>query len=154
MANLAQTVNVLQSVLLTRGSEMVRTPTFYVFKMFRVHQDATMLPVDVACEDYTLGNRRIPALTVSASRDGRGRIHVSMANLNPNKDLDVACGLRGAEKVSRLTGQVLTAAAMNATNDFGRPEEVKPAPFSGFKFDGQTVAIRLPAKSVVVLEAE
>ena len=36
MANLAQTVNVLQSVILTDGEKMVKTPTYYVFKMFKI----------------------------------------------------------------------------------------------------------------------
>ena len=154
MANLAQTVNVLQSVILTRGSEMVRTPTYYVFKMFKVHQDAVRLPVNVQCEKYAHQGNSIPALTVSASRDGGGKIHVSLANLDPTKGHEVSCELRGTGKTVHVTGQIITAGSMTAFNDFGKPEEVRPAEFSDFKVSGQTVLVRLPAKSVVVLEAE
>lgn len=46
MANLAQTVNVLQAVALTEGEKMILTPTYHVFKMYTVHHDAQLLPVD------------------------------------------------------------------------------------------------------------
>ena len=35
MANIAQTVNVLQAMILTDAQKMVLTPTYYVFKMFK-----------------------------------------------------------------------------------------------------------------------
>ena len=154
MANLAQTVNVLQSVILTRGPLMVRTPTYHVFEMYKVHQDGLLLPADVRCADYVHEGNSIPALTASASRDAAGKIHLSLANLDPLKDQDVPCELRGAAGSIRAAGRILTAGAMNAFNDFGRPEEVKPAPFSDFKVSGHTLHVRLPAKSVVVLEVE
>ncbi len=45
MANIAQMVNVLQSMILTDGDKMVLTPTYHVFDMYKVHQDATLLSV-------------------------------------------------------------------------------------------------------------
>ena len=36
MANLAQTVNVLQAVILTKGDKMLLTPTYHVMKMYKV----------------------------------------------------------------------------------------------------------------------
>jgi alpha-L-arabinofuranosidase len=154
MANLAQAVNVLQSVLLTRGSEMVRTPTYYVFKMFKVHQDAVMLPVNVRCEPYVHEGSSIPSITASASREGGEKIHVSLANLDPTNGHEVACDLRGTGDKLRVSAQILTAETMNAFNDFGKPENVKPVDFSDFKISGQTVVVRMPAKSVVVLEVK
>jgi len=154
MANIAQTVNVLQSMILTRQGEMVRTPTFHVFKMFAPHQDATLLPVDAAGPDYTLGKRSLPALTVSASRDASGKIHVSLANLDPVKGMPVVCDLRGIEKVRKAKGEIITAKAMNAHNDFGKPEEVKAAAFTDLKVDGRIVNMQMPAKSVIMLELE
>lgn len=53
MANIAQAINVLQSVILTKGKEMVLTPTYYVYKMYNVHEDATLIPIDLKCDDYT-----------------------------------------------------------------------------------------------------
>src|SRR5690606_12110353 len=40
LANVAQVVNVLQSMLLTDGAKMLRTPTFHAFAMSAGHQDA------------------------------------------------------------------------------------------------------------------
>ena len=85
VANLAQMVNVLQSVILTKDDKMVLTPTYHVFRMFRVHQEAKLLNLDLRCEDYTFGNKKIPAISASASVDKDGKVHISLANLNPNK---------------------------------------------------------------------
>ena len=41
MAALAQMVNVLQSVLLTEGGQMIKTPTYHVMHMYRHHQAQT-----------------------------------------------------------------------------------------------------------------
>ncbi|MEZ4673374.1 MAG: alpha-L-arabinofuranosidase C-terminal domain-containing protein [Caldilineaceae bacterium] len=41
MANIAQTVNVLQAMILTEQEKMLLTPTYHVFEMYAVHQDAT-----------------------------------------------------------------------------------------------------------------
>ncbi len=47
MANIAQTINVLQAMILTDGPKMVLTPTYQVFKMYIPFQGATRLPSDV-----------------------------------------------------------------------------------------------------------
>jgi alpha-N-arabinofuranosidase len=56
------------------------------------------------------------------------------------------------EKFSKVTGEVLTAGAMNAYNSFEKPETVKPSVFSGFKLADGVLTITMPSKSVVVLE--
>ncbi|NJO89374.1 MAG: alpha-N-arabinofuranosidase, partial [Chloroflexia bacterium] len=63
MANIAQIVNVLQSVILTKGAEMVKTPTYHVFKMYNVHQDATLIPIEFESEKYEYKGETIPAIT-------------------------------------------------------------------------------------------
>ena len=95
MANIAQTVNVLQAMILTDKEKMLLTPTYHVFEMYSVHHDATLLPSDLTCEDYQLGEQTIPALNVSASRDKAGKIHVTLCNLDPNTAKDVQCKLVG-----------------------------------------------------------
>ena len=151
MANIAQTVNVLQAMLLTDGPKMLLTPTYHVFEMFAVHQDAILLPSELQCSDYTMGGDRIPSLSVSASRDLSGRIHVTMCNLNPNQPAELACDLAGA-KTSAISGRVLTAAEITAHNTFDKPETIKPAEFTAFKVTDTGFTATLPAKSVVVLE--
>ena len=96
MANIAQTVNVLQAMILTDKEKMLLTPTYHVFEMYKVHQDATLLPAELTCADYRFGQQEIPGLSVSASRDKAGKIHVTLCNLNPNAPAEVACELEGA----------------------------------------------------------
>jgi alpha-N-arabinofuranosidase len=151
VANLAQTVNVLQAVILTKDDKMVLTPTFYVFRMFRVHQDAKLLKTDLKCEDYVMGNSRIPAVSASASVDREGKIHVSFANLDPGKEIIVDCPVIGGT-FKNVKGEVITSREMNACNTFERPDNIKPAAFTGFKQKEGGFTVTLPAKSVVVLE--
>jgi alpha-N-arabinofuranosidase len=153
MANIAQMVNVLQAMILTRENEIVLTPTYYVFKMYSVHQDAALLPVDLQSESYANGGNSLPALSVSASKDKEGRIHISIANLDPTKGQNLRCKLEGAT-VSRVTGEIITAATMNAYNDFGKPEAVNIQRFTGAQLQNGILIVSLPAKSIVTLEVK
>jgi alpha-L-arabinofuranosidase len=158
MANIAQTVNVLQAMILTKGDEMVLTPSYFVFKMYRPHQDATMLPVELESPRYSHHDISVPALTASASRDADGAIHLSLTNANPNESVSISCELAGvdADKSGdwKFSGEVLTADRMAAYNDFGKAAAVAPAPFDGAKLSDGKLAIDLPAKSVVLLRIE
>jgi alpha-N-arabinofuranosidase len=151
MANIAQVVNVLQAMILTDKERMVLTPTYHVFHMYKVHQGATRIPVELSAPKYTLGESSIPMLSASASRDSAGRMHLSIVNLDPNRPAEVTATVAGAQP-GNVTGQVLTAPAMNAMNTFDSPHAVEPAPFTGVKLTGSQLTVNLPAKSVVVLE--
>jgi alpha-N-arabinofuranosidase len=151
VANLAQMVNVLQSVILTKDDKMVLTPTYYVFKMFSVHQGATLLKTDLKCEDYSYGDKTIPAISASASVDNEGKVHISMANLNPGKNISVTCPLIG-DTYKKVTGEVLTAKAMNSFNNFDDPDVVRPEAFNDFLLKNGILTINMPSKSVIVLE--
>jgi alpha-N-arabinofuranosidase len=151
MANIAQTVNVLQAVILTQGEKMILTPTYHVFEMYKVHQDSTLLPVQVSSPEFEFRDQKMPALSVSASRDAACAIHISLCNLDPNRLAKVVVELRGARAQS-VDGRILTAEAMNAHNTFEKPDVVKPAAFQGFELKDGTITATLPAKSVVVLE--
>jgi alpha-N-arabinofuranosidase len=151
VANLAQVVNVLQSVILTKDDKMVLTPTYHVFRMFRAHQDAQLLRTDLTCEDYEVGGRKIPAVSASASVDKEGKIHVSLANLNPNKEITLTCPVIGNVYKS-VSGEVLTSAEMAAFNSFEKTDNVKPVPFNNFKLKDGIITVTMPPKSVVVIE--
>jgi alpha-N-arabinofuranosidase len=153
MANIAQMIDVLQAMLLTDKEKMVLTPTYHVFEMYKVHQDATLLPVELTTSDYKMGGKTVPSLHASASRDQAGRIHLSLVNLDPHHDLPVAVKLAGAE-AKTITGRVLTAASMDARNTFENPDAVKPSSFTGFERKGGDIALALPAKSVVIMEIQ
>ena len=99
MTNIAQTVNVLQAMILTEqgGDRLILTPTYHVFEMYKVHQDATLLPLTLTSDEYTFGDTTIPAISATASRDSAGRVHLSLSNADPNTDHTVTCTLRGIE---------------------------------------------------------
>ncbi len=152
MANIAQTVNVLQAMILTEdGSErMILTPTYHVFEMYKVHQDATLLPLNLESDNYAYGDETIPALSATASRDSNGQVHISLSNVHPHMDQTVTCRLRGI-KANNVNGRILTADNMDAHNTFDEPEELKPVPFNGASLDGDRLTIQVPAKSVITL---
>lgn len=151
MANLAQTINVLQAVILTQLEKMTVTPTYHIFDLYKVHQDAMLLPVDIRCVHYSYKDDEIPSLSVSASQDNTGKIHVSLCNLNPNKPVEVLCDIRGV-KTGKISGMVLTHSDMTAHNSFENPERVKPGIFKDFHEKDNRINIVMPPKSVVVLE--
>jgi alpha-N-arabinofuranosidase len=153
MANIAQMVNVLQAMILTDKEKMIETPTYHVFEMFRVHQGATMIPIDVSSPQYKYGDESIPGISASASRDSSNRIHISLVNLDPNHSRTVLASMDGLVPKT-IMGRILTADAMNAHNTFEQPEAVKPSEFSAFKADDAGLEVRMPAKSVVVLSLQ
>jgi len=153
MANIAQTNNVLQAMILTEGDKMILTPTYHVFEMYKVHHDATLLPVELQCGDYQSGDETVPAINVSASKDKSGKIHISLCNLDPKNSQQLQCRFEGLE-AKHISGRVLTAEVMTAHNTFDKPQEVKPAAFDAFSLKGEVLAMTLPSKSVVVLEVE
>ena len=151
MANIAQTINVLQAMVLTRGDQMVLTPTYHVFEMYKDHQGAVLLPVDLRCGTYDYDGESVPALSASASRDSGGRVHLSVCNLDPNREARLSCLFRGAQ-LSSVTGRVMTADAINAHNTFQEPDAVCPVPFEDARLKDDKLSARLPPRSVLVLE--
>jgi alpha-L-arabinofuranosidase len=151
-ANIAQMVNVLQSMVLTRGSQMLLTPTYYVFELYTVHHDAVLLPLTtVNAGYYSFGGDSVPAVSATASRDSRGLMHITMSNVDPSRSRTVVAEVRGAT-VNGATGRILTAPAINSYNSFEQPDVVRPATFSGVHIAEGRLTITLPPKSIVVLE--
>jgi alpha-N-arabinofuranosidase len=152
-ANLAQAVNVLQALILTDKEKMLLTPTYHVFDLYQVHQDAQLLPLQFASPDYVLGGEKIPALNASASKDKNGVVHISLVNLDATHALKLETALPGVSWKT-VTGRVLTSAKVNDYNSFDKPNNVKLAAFAGAKKRGDKLAVELPPRSVVVLEVK
>ena len=123
MANIAQTANVLQAMILTQKDKMLLTPSYHVFEMYSVHQDATMVPVDVQSEPYAHGGFSVPAVSASASVDATSRLHLSLSNANPHADFPVQVFVRGM-RLSRAQGRILQGDRMAAHNTFEQPNAV------------------------------
>ena len=152
MANIAQTINVLQSVILTKGEQMVKTPTYYVFKMYKVHQNADLLPMNISCGNYTVGDKSIKTISGSASKDSTGLIHITLSNVNPNESAKVQIELKGSEQREFVRGEIITGDKMNSYNDFGKAEEVTLKDFSNVNLDANELKVELPSKSIVMIE--
>ncbi len=153
MANLAQTVNVLQAVVLTEGERMALTPTYHVFDMYARHQDGVLLPIELTCDSYECGDEEVGAISASASRDAEDKVVLSLCNVDHARDMSILCEFRGLSP-SHVAGRVLTAEAMNAHNTFDQPQTLQPESFEGATLSQAGLVVRLPAKSVVVLEID
>ena len=151
MANIAQIVNVLQAMILTKGDEIVLTPTYHVFRMYNVHQDATFVPTEVNAGNIVSPSGRImPDLSVTASKDAEGKVHVSIAN--PVLDKAQTITLNFDElKPKNVTGEVLSAPTIQTYNDFGKEPAVAPKAITDIKKKGNAVTLTVPAASVVTL---
>lgn len=153
MANLAQTINVLQSVILTEEEKMILTPTYHVMKMYNVHQDAELLPLTLDNVDYEFDGKKLPAISASASKDSKGVIHISLVNIDARQTRKVELALRGTDK-QNVSGTILKSAKLQDYNTFAEPNKIAPQAFRGFRASGDLLTVELPPFSVVVLEVK
>lgn len=151
MANLAQMVNALQSVILTKGEKMILTPTYHVMEMYKVHQDATLVPVDVSSVDYVHGDQKLQAVSVSASLDKSGKMHISVVNIDNKKDQSIEIDLNGFD-AKNVSGRILTSAKVQDHNTFANPDKVVPQKYNGAEISDGIISVNMPVNSVVVLE--
>lgn len=153
MANIAQTVNVLQALILTEpgGERMLLTPTYHVFDLYQVHQDATLVPLELRCEPYSFGDHSMPLLSASASRTTAGVVHLSLCNVNPQRPAEVECEVRGMQ-LGSVRGHVLAAEHMTAHNTFEAPNTVRPVELDAVTTHNGQVTTTLPPHSVALLE--
>ena len=154
MANIAQIVNVLQSMVLTDGPRMVLTPTYHIFRMYGVHQNATYVPSEASCGTIVSADGQLmPAFSHSVSRDAGGTLHLSLANPYLDKAVTVEIAFDTLNP-RQASGEILKADRADAYNDFGKVPAVAPAAFKDVKISGKTLKLTLPAASVVVLEVK
>lgn len=150
MANIAQVVNVLQSVILTEGADMLLTPTYHVFDMYKVHQGASLISTHAESPSYEMDGKKIDQLSVSASLDTTNQLHISLCNLHHSDHLEVKCDARG-RTVGSVAGRILTSDTIQSHNTFDEPETVKLTDFTNYRFENDQLIVTLPAKSVVTL---
>ncbi|MEU0096705.1 alpha-L-arabinofuranosidase C-terminal domain-containing protein [Kribbella sp. NPDC006257] len=154
MANIAQTVNVLQAMVLTDDSGLVLTPTYHVFEMNKGHQDATSVPVHLVDRPapYVLDGKQLELLSVSASvKDGQAL--VSLTNLDPSGPADVVLDLRGAT-LGEHCGRLLTAPELQAHNSADHPQDVVPTELTGIVTDPRGLRVALPPHSFATLAVD
>ncbi len=150
MTNIAQMVNVLQAMILTEEDRMVLTPTYHVFGMYSVFQDATSLPLTLSqVPVYQHQSYQVPALSASAARGQDGKLYLALVNLDAQRAHPVHVQLKDGH-LSHAKGQLLTANGMDAHNDFKHPKQIEPSSFEA-RVQNQTLSLTVPAKSVLVL---
>lgn len=153
MTNIAQMVNVLQAMIITDKDKMILTPTYHAYRMYVPFQDAASLPVALANNvAYSVGATSIPGVSASAARGKDGKLWLALVNTNAGQPVDVALDVAG-QKIAGVSGQLLTADAMDAHNTFQQAGAVKPVPFSA-RAAGGKLNLKLPAKAVVVVAVE
>ena len=166
MANIAQIVNVLQSMILTDQvgtGHMVLTPTYHVFQMYTPFQESTFLPVDIESEtievskayfkdkaDENTGSRTMPLLSASAAKCQDGSVVLSLINVSLDKPQTLDVKLEGFTGKT-VKGNILTSKNVADYNDFEHPDRVSPVEFRDAKLKKGVLTVKLPAKSIVVL---
>ncbi len=152
LTNIAQMANVLQAMVLTDGPKMVLTPTYHVYRLYVPFQDASFIPVKFDAGTYTHGKISIPRIDVVAARDKAGKLWLALTNVDPNRPARIVAELPGVRALS-ASGEVLTAAKVDAVNSFAAPAAVSPKPIAA-EARGGTLMLTLPAKSVAVVEVK
>ena len=152
IANIAQAVNVLQSPVLTEGAKMIKTPTWYVFHMYKPHMDATALTTRVASNVIGPKDARIDSVTASAShKKNVYTVTLTNAELTGKKQINVTLsGLKG--KIHDAKASLLTAKAMNSCNTFKEPDLVKTKALEVKLSGANELYLTVPAMSVVTVE--
>lgn len=138
-------------MVLTEGEKMILTPTYHVYDMYKVHQDAKLLDFAVLSDDYECGTEKLRQMNASISKDAKGNINATLVNINPNQMAEVTFHIGDFGMISHVYGTVLTSDAMNTMNTFEHPDQIHPKEFTDFIIEGNTIYIKMPSKSVVLL---
>jgi len=147
MANLAQAVNVLQAVILTDEAKMILTPTYHVMNMYKVHQDAQLLPVTFDSPMYTY------AISASASKDKSGAVHISLVNIDAKKENKIAIDLTELG-LKNFSGTILSSKKLQDYNSYEKPNNIKPTVYKTFKNNKGKLELTIPPFSVIILEGK
>ena len=148
MANIAQMVNVLQSMILTEGEKMVKTPTYHVFDLYQVHQENDLLASSLETEQVGLEDEyMVPNLTESVSVDANGVLHITMTNVDLEKAYPVEAVLLGKE-AGEIKAEIVTG-HMQDKNTFEEPETVGVQGFDGVQATKEGISFTIPACSVL-----
>jgi alpha-N-arabinofuranosidase len=150
MANIAQTVNVLQAVILTDEEKMLRTPTYHAFEMYVPFQDATYVPVQAdGLPEYEAGDIAVPHLSATSAITEDGELVLALVNLHATDAIDVTAAIEGFD-VGAAIGRVLAGDTTDAHNTFEHPDALKPETLD-VELDDDEISLVLPARSVAVL---
>lgn len=147
MANIAQTVNVLQSVALTDGADMVLTPTYYVFKMFKAHQNNTLLGSYITTPVREADGECAPQLIESASVDDNGTITSTVVNTCSERNAQIDCEI--AHTAIASVKATIISGDIHSGNTFEDKYMVVEKEFTDFEITENGFKAVLPPCSIV-----
>jgi alpha-N-arabinofuranosidase len=150
MANIAQTVNVLQAMALTEGDKLLLTPTYHVFEMFKPHHDATLVPTSVESPKFDEGKAKFDSMNASASRAKDGSLFVTVCNLHPTDAIEVELVAHGIA-AKAMSGRLLGGGAVSAMNTFEKGDAVAPTALAVATSKNGNPTFSLPAASIATL---
>jgi alpha-N-arabinofuranosidase len=154
MANIAQTVNVLQSVVLTDKEKMLLTPTYHAFKFYTVHHDAALLPAYFKSPDYAFETDGktdyIPAVSSTASLNADG-VNITLTNIDPNKAQELEIELKGGAP-ELISAEILTADKFTAHNTFDNPDCVTSKDYDGCIIKDGRLIVKLEPQSLTLIK--
>jgi alpha-N-arabinofuranosidase len=168
MSNIAQTINVLQALILTQGEQMLITPTGYVYEMYAPHQSAKSLRVRIETPEISFKKTNIlqttwqSAMQVGEKMEGviptvagsasfkDNTIFVTLTNSHTSEDAEVALDLLGGPEFGEAEGQVLCG-EIHSHNTFAAPTQITPHPFK-VDFNATQFILVLPAAAVATVK--
>jgi len=173
VANVAQSINCIHSLMLAQEDKFTVTPTFHVFQMYLPHRGAQAVraeftapsilnpvanaPIPVGGNSYR-GSldavKTLAGLSGSASipPSGNGK-QVTLTVVNPHLDRPVTAEIAvGGASISSYTGTVLNEADVHAHNDFDHPNAVHPRTANIGQVTGGRLVHTFPAASVTTLQ--
>jgi alpha-N-arabinofuranosidase len=151
VANVAQSINCIHSLMLASGDKFTVTPTFHVFQMYLPHSGAQAVRAEFTAPSIRnpLADALIPAggnsyrgsleaskilagLSGSASVNAAGngkQITLTVVNPHLDRPLTTEVVVSGAV-IANATGELLNEPDVHAHNDFEHPNAVHPRPAS------------------------
>lgn len=150
MCTIAQTVNVLQSLIMTKEGQTKKTPTYYAFKMYKEHLENDVLSLDIKSENKVVLETPINLIDATASKNSEGTTYLSVTNLDADNKQTIEIDIRGSE-VRAVSARILTADYYNQINTF-EEEVICDKEFTELNVEQNMIKLEMPKHSLITLE--
>lgn len=151
MACVAQTVNVLNSLILTQGERTILTPNYYIFEMYKPHREGALLELEIETEKISAGENKSINTVYSLASVKENVITLNLVNTNMTEAKTVELSM--PQEADCISAKVLAADDVHACNTAEDPEHIitKDAKLPETS-DGKVWKIDIPAASVNVYQ--
>jgi alpha-N-arabinofuranosidase len=150
LANLVQTVNVLQAIILTNGAKMIKTPTYHVFDLFKGHQNGFFIPITWVKTPKTIEGG-LKQIDISASTHD-DKIVITLVNLSVKEKADVSLDFAG-EKILSAHGRFIDGEVTDH-NTFDTPDKIAVKELPGIILDGNGLSAQLPPCAIASIDVD